>query len=983
MTAPLGGYTLGVDLGTSNTVAVLRWPDGRTRPLLFDSAPVLPSGVFLDAAGRFHVGRDAQRLAQADPGRYEPHPKRHIDHDTILLGDAEVSTVDVLAAVLGALARAAVEATGFVPPAVLTYPASWGARRREVLAAAVARAGWPPVAAGAGPSGHAPGAGPAAVRPGGPAVRDAADGGPPVPAPRPGEPGAVAPVPVPGGTLLVPEPVAAARYFAEVLRRPVPVGGALAVFDFGGGTLDVAVVRNVGTDPAGRAEFAVAGSGGLAELGGLDLDAALVGHLGRVLAGSAPQAWHRLHAPATAAEARDRWQFWQHVREAKEMLSRAAVAPVPVPGVDQAAHLTREEFEELAAPLLRRAVRETGRVLAGCRLAPGQLAGLFLVGGSSRVPLVARMLHAELGIAPTVLEQPELPVAEGALAHLPSVVASAAAALGDARAAGRAAVQVTGAVGAPPAPRTAPAGALGGSAPASVPAPGSAAAAATAPGGTGPGGVGPGGVGPGGPDVPVPGPVDGPPGGGLGAAPRHGSAPAPVAASTPWHRRGGTWLAAGVASVVLAGSGVALWLTRGPSEIDFQDVAVVARIPTGDERPSYAFTHVLGDRAVLAWQRGEQLEIVTADADSGAERWRRAVPGSAAQWKGVVAYPDALLAIADGSGDEPGTAYVLDPETGVGRWQREVADDDQLLVYDSVAVHVDTGQHRLVGLDLRSGAERWEWAFPRTDSGRADATVLPAVTVADLAGPAGADGVPLATRPDDDRRVVVVGADQRARVIDARSGTVLAERGNVGDPGSGRYLAYDGRLFVAGAGDGYGVSAYELDGLGEPRSVYQSADERRALHRLAPCGPGRVCVLDTRAYDSSTMEVAGIDAAKGGQRWRHPAAEADELLPVGESVLVQRTGGEVGWVLRDRDGAEVLRRDGFAVRVDAANLLSVVGGLTSGGSDLSVAGVGARSGTATELGPLQQGRGGTCTWNTEVVACMGEEKFILWRFAAG
>ncbi len=62
MSAP-HGFAMGVDLGTSNTVAVVRWPDGRTRPLLVDGVPVLPSGVYLDEHGRLHVGRDAQRLA--------------------------------------------------------------------------------------------------------------------------------------------------------------------------------------------------------------------------------------------------------------------------------------------------------------------------------------------------------------------------------------------------------------------------------------------------------------------------------------------------------------------------------------------------------------------------------------------------------------------------------------------------------------------------------------------------------------------------------------------------------------------------------------------------------------------------------------------------------------------------------------------------------------------------------------------------------
>jgi DNA-binding NarL/FixJ family response regulator len=41
---------------------------------------------------------------------------------------------------------------------------------------------------------------------------------------------------------------------------------------------------------------------------------------------------------------------------------------------------------------------------------PSAIAGLFLVGGSSRIPLVATMLHESIGIAPVVAEQPELVV---------------------------------------------------------------------------------------------------------------------------------------------------------------------------------------------------------------------------------------------------------------------------------------------------------------------------------------------------------------------------------------------------------------------------------------------------------------------------------------------------------------------------------------------------------------------------------------------
>src|SRR5262249_56936637 len=108
---------------------------------------------------------------------------------------------------------------------------------------------------------------------------------------------------------------------------------------------------------------------------------------------------------------RARRAFWTEVRAAKEMLSRSASAPVQIPGTDDAIHLTREELERVAGPLVDRAVDETRRVLGRAGIAPGTLAGILLVGGSSRVPLVAQRLHARFGRGPTVPGQPELPVA--------------------------------------------------------------------------------------------------------------------------------------------------------------------------------------------------------------------------------------------------------------------------------------------------------------------------------------------------------------------------------------------------------------------------------------------------------------------------------------------------------------------------------------------------------------------------------------------
>lgn len=349
-------YVLGVDVGTSHTVAVIRWPDGRARPLLVDGAPVMPSAVFLDESGQLHVGRDAQRLAQSSPARFEPNPKHHIDAGTVLLGDREIPVTTMLSAILRNVAAKAVETVGKLPPAVLTCPAKWGPQRRSMLEDAAAQAGFPPVK-------------------------------------------------------LTPEPVAAASYFTEVMRQPLSVGAAVAVFDFGGGTLDIAVVRH-----ESDGSFAVLADGGLEDLGGLDVDSALVEHLGQTISANAPQVWQRMSQPQNGTDRRDRRLFWDDVRGAKEMLSRTTVAPVAVPGVEASLHLTRDELERLAGPLLERAVAETERVVSAAGQAPSQLAGVFLVGGASRMPMAARMLHSRLGVAPTALEQPELPVAEGSIA---------------------------------------------------------------------------------------------------------------------------------------------------------------------------------------------------------------------------------------------------------------------------------------------------------------------------------------------------------------------------------------------------------------------------------------------------------------------------------------------------------------------------------------------------------------------------------------
>jgi Hsp70 protein len=348
----VAGSELGVDFGTSNTVAVLRRAGEPARPLLFDGTPLLRSAVYLGTDGVLRTGQDALHEARRDPARLEPSPKSRLAEGTVLLGDREVEAVALAAAVLSRVAAEAVRVAGGMPDRfTLTHPAGWAASRRDLLVDAARRAGLPP--------------------------------------PR-----------------LVPEPIAAASYFTEVLGQQVPAGTAVAIYDFGAGTFDASLAIR------GTGGFDTALVDGL-DVGGTDVDAAIVDWIGRLYGARDPDGWQRLAAPRDQTDRRHREYLWGDARTCKEQLSRSSSASLAVPLLEVEAHLTRTELETLARPL----VEQTVRMMAGLLKHAGgaHVGGVFLVGGSSRIPMVAAMLHRELAIAPTAIEQPEVVVAEGSL----------------------------------------------------------------------------------------------------------------------------------------------------------------------------------------------------------------------------------------------------------------------------------------------------------------------------------------------------------------------------------------------------------------------------------------------------------------------------------------------------------------------------------------------------------------------------------------
>nr|MDT0658144.1 Hsp70 family protein [Micromonospora sp. DSM 115978] len=362
---------LGVDFGTSNTVAVISVDGRQTRPLLFDGSPLLPSAVCVDGGGRLLVGRDAQYTALTRPESFEPYPKRCLDDGTVLLGETGYPVADLIAAVLGRVAEEARRAGGGpVTEPVLTCPAGWGPRRRETLLAAATT-----------------------VLP---------------------------------GAMLVVEPVAAANRLLEVAAGRVPPGATALVYDFGAGTFDATVLRRTGDG------FEVLATEGLTDAGGLDVDAAIVEHLGATLSQRDAAGWTHLLAPATLADRRASRQLWENVRMGKEMLARTAATGVHVPLLDVEAPLGREELDRLAGPVLERTVQACRTALTAAGVPPEDLAVVFLAGGSSRLPAVATTLHRAFGMAPFAVDQPELVVAEGSLrtAPGPAVAVGPAAGLG-------------------------------------------------------------------------------------------------------------------------------------------------------------------------------------------------------------------------------------------------------------------------------------------------------------------------------------------------------------------------------------------------------------------------------------------------------------------------------------------------------------------------------------------------------------------------
>ncbi|ELY3760202.1 Fe-S protein assembly chaperone HscA [Cronobacter universalis] len=170
--------------------------------------------------------------------------------------------------------------------------------------------------------------------------------------------------------------------------------GVIAVYDLGGGTFDISVLR------LSRGVFEVLATGGDSALGGDDFDHLLADYI-REQAGIADRSDNRLQR-----------QLLDAATQAKIELSDADVAQVSVAGWQGA--ITREQFNELIAPLVKRTLLSCRRALKDAGVEAGEVLEVVMVGGSTRVPLVRERVGEFFGRTPLTAIDPDRVVAIGA-----------------------------------------------------------------------------------------------------------------------------------------------------------------------------------------------------------------------------------------------------------------------------------------------------------------------------------------------------------------------------------------------------------------------------------------------------------------------------------------------------------------------------------------------------------------------------------------
>jgi molecular chaperone HscA len=351
---------IGIDLGTTNTVAAIATDQGPEVLRAADGTGLLPSVVHYRADGVVEVGVVALDALVGDPSAVVASIKRlmgrgaedvrrlagHLPFEIVpgagmvrlKIRDRLLTPVEISAEILrAAKARAEQDLGRAVGRAVITVPAYFDDAARSATKDAARLAGLEVLR-------------------------------------------------------LVNEPTAAALAYG--LDKAAE--GIFAVYDLGGGTFDISLLR------LEKGVFQVLATGGDTALGGDDFDHAIAERFlaergGAVSSGEAKQALMlaRKAKEALSADERGNWRLALGDRASDHSLDRAT-------------------FEELIAPHVERSLKIVRDVLGDASLRPAEVDGIVLVGGSTRVPLVRRRVAELFGRPPLADIDPDEVVALGA-----------------------------------------------------------------------------------------------------------------------------------------------------------------------------------------------------------------------------------------------------------------------------------------------------------------------------------------------------------------------------------------------------------------------------------------------------------------------------------------------------------------------------------------------------------------------------------------
>ncbi|WP_408924696.1 Hsp70 family protein [Corynebacterium sp. YSMAA1_1_F7] len=358
-------WHLAVDFGTSNTAAAHQSPMGReiSALALTHRSNIMPSAVFLDAPHGTHAANDedptllngdsALARGRRDPSRLLLSPKRYIDHDEVQLAGRSLPLTKVVGSVLATVLRSgkAQHANQDPETVTLTHPEAWSAHSVEQLKRSAIAAG----------------------------VQEQK-------------------------IRVLSEPRAAAIHYAS--QQSVQAGSHVAVFDFGGGTLDIAVLR-----AKQDGNFEVVAAKGDNSLGGRTIDNLLYRWVLDQLEHDDPDlADYVRSAPITTVHALE-----SSIREAKEILSDTSSATISVstPHGETDLLITRDEFNNVIEQSIMRGVELTRAALTQAGV-DSTNTPIYMTGGSSRIPFVQDRL-GEIGTVMT-LDDPKTVVSRGALA---------------------------------------------------------------------------------------------------------------------------------------------------------------------------------------------------------------------------------------------------------------------------------------------------------------------------------------------------------------------------------------------------------------------------------------------------------------------------------------------------------------------------------------------------------------------------------------